>query len=137
VLPPISSLTASQVAQILNRLPMLEQFGKAVRQHALEQMSKGAEVPGFKLVQAVTHRKWRNDAEIEIDMVVGADAFETKILSVAAVEKIAKAKKLDISHLIVKPAGAPTIAPQSDKRPALTSVKAEDVFENLENGEEV
>jgi hypothetical protein len=127
-LPPVEIISPEKLAAILERLPSLEKFAKAVRERAFGLAMQGITIPGYKLVAAVTHRRWGNDAELALDVELGKDAFETKLKSVAQVEKLAKTRKIDISGYIVKPAGAPTLAPATDKRQELTAVKPEDIF---------
>jgi len=48
-------------------------------------------------------------------------------LTAPAAEKVlGKENKGEISHLIVKPEGAPTLVPDTDNREAISSVSADD-----------
>jgi hypothetical protein len=76
---------------------------------------------GFKLVEGRSTRAWVDDeqAAIMLSELLGNEAFEHKLLSVAKAEKVlGKSKKELIESLSVKPRGSPTLAPDSDKRPS-------------------
>ncbi len=62
---------------------------------------------------------------------LGADAYQSKLVSPAQAEKLlGKAKAKEISDLWCKPNGRPTLAPQSDPRPAVKP-EAVDYFSEI------
>lgn len=62
--------------------------------------------------------------------LLGDDAYERKLLSVAKAEKaLGKKRSGAIADLVTKPRGKPVIVPESDKRPAIGA--SEDDFENI------
>lgn len=94
----------------------------AVEQHVTERLESGKGFPGFKLVAGRSLRQWGDESKAEevLSSLVGDGAFTRKLVSPAQAEKLlGKAKAADIADLIVKPEGRPTIAPESDKRPAI------------------
>lgn len=106
----------------------------AVEQHVTERLESGKGFPGFKLVAGRSLRQWGDESKAEevLSSLVGDDAFIRKLVSPAQAEKLlGKAKAADIADLIVKPEGRPTIAPESDKRPAINL--ANDDFDCLQS----
>lgn len=106
----------------------------AVEQHVTERLESGKGFPGFKLVAGRSLRQWSDESKAEevLSSLVGDDAFTRKLVSPAQAEKLlGKAKAADIADLIVKPEGRPTIAPESDKRPAINLTK--DDFDCLQS----
>jgi hypothetical protein len=67
-------------------------------------------------------RKWEDesDAIIKLDLLLGDEAYERKLLTPAKAEKaLGKNRAKEIQDLIIKPEGKPTLAPESDKRPSI------------------
>ena len=98
-----------------------------------EALKTGVPVPGFKLVAGRRARKWRDEEQVvehlRTKKVRVADIYDTKIRSVAQMEK-RLAGGVDLSDFIETTEGKPTVAPESDNRPALGS-SADLVFEKL------
>jgi hypothetical protein len=88
-----------------------------------ERLGNGEGFPGYKLVEGKSNRQWENIEEAEqlLDKLIGPEqVFTRKIISPAQAEKVLGKKRAgEIADLIVKPLGAPTLAPESDKRPAI------------------
>ena len=118
----IRSLAPWQVANILAAEPMISAWLKAVKDRALAQLMDGEEIPGFKVVAGRASRTWADDLEV-CRILEGAgfsreEYTKTETLSPAAMEKaIGKKKVADLlsGHILSNP-GAPTVAPESDKR---------------------
>lgn len=104
---------------------------------AVSRLALGKPLDGWKLVEGRTNRKWgatddeiitylRTEAKLKLK-----DVQMKKVIGIGAAEKLVKASKHgDIEALqayITKPAGAPTLAPESDKRPAIESNHFEDI----------
>jgi hypothetical protein len=98
-----------------------------LKAHALKQAEKGTTVPGYKLVEGRSNRKYSDqdavakalrDAEVPDEI-----AYERSLLGITAMEKaLGKKKFVDVlGELITKPEGKPTLVPEGDKRPAITS----------------
>lgn len=59
-------------------------------------------------------------AEALEEMLGAETAYTKKLLSPSQAEKaLGKSRKGEIADLITKPTGKPTLAPESDKRPAI------------------
>jgi hypothetical protein len=113
-----------EVAEVLAMEPLVSLWLKRVREQALTTMLDGGEIPGYKVVAGRGSRNWADDLEVgkllEGAGIAREDYTETTVLSVAKMEKALGKKKVAelLSGQILAQTGAPTIAPQSDKRPA-------------------
>jgi hypothetical protein len=93
-------------------------------------------VPGYKVVAGRGSRSWADDLEAAATLQAAGysqeDITETKLLSVAAMEKKLGKKKVAelVGGHILANTGAPTIALESDKRPTYNPA---DEFEKLED----
>jgi hypothetical protein len=122
------TITPELVARVYPRLPMLEDFIERVRAMALDMASNG-NLPGFKLVEGRGRREWIDEeAVINLLKEQGQDPYEHKILSPSKAEKLGKAVKDIITPYIKRLPGNPVIAPEGDKRRAITTA-AEDFAE--------
>jgi hypothetical protein len=121
--PKANTLTDAQMRRALEAKPVIEGWLGAIEGLVRERLSNGGEFPGYKLVEGRSNRQWENVEEAEqlLDELIGPDlAFTRKIISPAQAEKVLGKKRAgEIADLIVKPLGSPTLAPESDKRPAI------------------
>lgn len=116
------TLPDERVSAALAAKKLIVDWLDAVELHVADRLESGKGFPGFKLVAGRSLRQWGDESKAEevLTNLVGEDAFTRKLVSPAQAEKIlGKAKAADIADLIVKPEGRPTIAPESDKRPAI------------------
>lgn len=122
-------LAPHEVAEVLAMEPLVSLWLKRVRDQALTAMLNGEQVPGYKVVEGKQgNRKWSDEPKV-LAMLEGAgysreDITETKLLSPAGMDKaIGKKKAAELlADLIDRSPGAPTIAPESDKRPVYDRV---------------
>ncbi len=132
---PIEKLAPWEVADILAMEPVLNLWLKRVKDQALTSMMNGEEVPGFKVVAGRGSRVWADELQVADTLKAAGysqeDITKTELLSVAAMEKALGKKKVAelLEELIEKKTGAPTIAPQTDKRPSYNTA---DDFEKLD-----
>jgi hypothetical protein len=102
----------------------------------------GRDVPGFKLVEGRRGaRAWGDAAEVESEMKkmrIKQDVmYDLKLISPTSAEKAFKDGTIGprqwpkLQSMITQAQGKPSVAPASDKRPALVLQAAEDEFENL------
>lgn len=115
-------LTNIDISNILKESVGLEDFLKDIKAGALDKILQGQDIPGWKAVEGKSNRvitdvdKAFEDLEnagYEKDIL-----YERKPLGLTALEKVVGKKKLTdiISKYIEKPKGAPTLAPENDKR---------------------
>ncbi len=128
-IPEPSMISIPHLGTILGACDKLEAWIKKVREHAEYALTKGREIPGYKLVQKRGQRKWINAAEAEREAVsrFGSLALsEPKLLSPAQLEKSAKGVAgVDqwVSARTTAESSGTTIARDSDKRPAVVPAK--------------
>ena len=128
--PVAETLSAEQIAQLLPKLPLLKSWANDVEQYALDTIAKGGVVPGYKLVEGRSLRQWADDEKAaNLLSTLGCEPYTQKVISPSQAEKaLGRAKAGEIVDLVVKPRGKPTLAPESDPRPAYGDAAA-DLFE--------
>ncbi len=121
----VPKLAPFEVAEVLAMEPMISLWLKKVKEQALTTLLDGGEVPGYKVVEGkLGNRKWSDEMQVREQLLkAGYDwdqVTETKLLSPAAMDKaIGKKRAAELlADLIERSPGAPTIAPETDKRPA-------------------
>jgi len=78
------------------------------------------------LVEGRSNRKYTDEnAVAAVVQNAGYDPYEQKLLGITAMTKQLGKKKFDelLSGLVIKPAGKPVLAPDTDKRPEFNSAK--------------
>ena len=126
--PPPATLEADQVGEIMRRAPMFVAWLEAVQLRALELMSKGKAVPGFKVVSKITRRAWESkytDAQIAKGLGINLKELTKQVrLSPSQVEELLdKAGKAKLAKFVFKPIGDPTVVADSDRRAPLLATK--------------
>jgi hypothetical protein len=118
-------LAPHEVAEVLQAEPLITLWLKRVREQALTTMMDGGEIPGYKVVEGKEgNRKWTDELKIAEALKAAGysteDFTETKLLSPAQMDKaIGKKKAAELlAGFISRAPGAPTIATETDKRPA-------------------
>ena len=132
------------LARIMANADMIEKWVKAVRAEVERRLLAGEPVPGYKLVQGKKgNRQWADPDAAEETLkgmrVKHDQMYDYKLASPTSIEKLAKAGDVGprqwakIQDLITQSEGQPSVAPESDKRPALvTSATASD-FDDVTN----
>lgn len=131
-------LAPHEVAEVLAMEPLVSLWLKRVRDQALTTMLNGEQVPGFKVVAGKPgNRKWTDELQVMAALEAAGysreDVTETKLLSPAGMDKALGKKKAAelLEQLTDRAPGAPTVAPETDKRPAYDRVaEAVKDFEN-------
>ena len=133
-LPPL--LTDEEIEDILVKVDALISWASDIKEYALQQALSGKEWLGWKLVEGRSNRKYLNEGIVAgVVEKAGFDPYEHKVLGVTAMQKLLGKSRFDelLSPFIEKPQGKPTLVPESDKRPAM-STAVSDFKEN--EGEE-
>ena len=132
------------LARIMANADMIEKWVKAVRAEVERRLLAGEPVSGYKLVQGKKgNRQWADPDAAEETLkgmrVKHDQMYDYKLASPTSIEKLAKAGDVGprqwakIQDLITQSEGQPSVAPESDKRPALvTSATASD-FDDVTN----
>lgn len=120
-----------ELEELLAKADDIIRFYQDIKTYAQERAKKGVEFKGFKLVHGKSNRKLSDTTEAEMllrAIYPDEDVFEPrKMKSIAQLEKtIGKgAVQKEIGHLVVKPLGAPTLVPYTDKRPPISDIDTE------------
>jgi hypothetical protein len=61
--PPVEMLTEEQISTLLMKFDMVEDYIKAVRDHALKRMEQGAVIAGWQLTPKRAIRSWTSEDE--------------------------------------------------------------------------
>ena len=143
---PADQLTLEQVQYVLDHASLIEGWLAAVRNHALTLAKTGHQIPGYKLVAGKSNRTWDQNEDqmrgaLESLGVSADDYLEHKLVSPAQAEKRVKPTVgpdtwAQIEAHIRKPPGAPTLAPLTDRRPAVQR-PIEEVFQPIAGEENV
>ena len=117
-------LAPHELAEVLEMKPLIELWLKKVSSQALTTLLEGGTVPGYKVVEGkLGNRKWSDELAVADKLKTEGfdqeDYTETKLLSPAAMDKAIGKKKVTelLGGLIDRAPGAPTIVPETDKRP--------------------
>ena len=90
--PPIAVLTEQQISVLLAQFDMVEDYIKAVRDHALKRMESGAVIDGWQLTPKRALRSWTKESDVvpallacglTIDQIV-----KQELITPAAAEKL-------------------------------------------------
>ena len=126
-----ATLSDAEIGDLLERGKALTQWYKDLEAYASETLLQGKPVPGWKLVEGRSVRAWSDqDAAFATARAAGYDEallYERKPLSLSEVEKLMGkvAFTETLGSYVIKPPGKPTLAPESDKRPAYTPAAAD------------
>lgn len=123
-------LSDAQMLKALQAKKLVVSWFDAIEKLVVERLETGDGFPGYKLVAGRSSRQWASkDIEFvaeQLEALVPAEKqdsiFEINLVSPAKAEKLvpkALAKSEEFTQLIIKSDGKPTLAPVSDKRPAI------------------
>ena len=131
-LPP--QLSNEEVGTLLKEAQFLKSWVNKLEAYAQGEILAGRDVPGWKLVEGRSTRAIRDiDTAYEALCAAGypeAALYRRQPLPLGELEKVLdKDHKKILEGYIVKPPGKPTLVPEDDKRPAISSASiAEGAF---------
>lgn len=114
-----NTLDLTDIAEILPKIDQLTSWANDVKTYALEQANSGERIPGFKLVEGRSTRKFVNEDEVAKRVQdAGFDPYEQKLLTLTAMTKLLGKKQFNdlLGSLIFKPSGKPQLVPLDDNR---------------------
>lgn len=132
--PPL--ISAEEVGVILKQAKDLEKWATDLEGWALAEVLKGGTVPGWKAVEGTSRRKFA-DQDKAFQILSCSGIVEEEMLYVrkphtlAEIEKLLGKKEFRelLADQVVEPPGKPTLAPEEDKREAITlKTSAEEDF---------
>ena len=122
--PPL--LTDEEVEEILGKLDSLMDWASDIKDYALQAAISGKHWSGYKLVEGRANRRYTDEnAVVAAVKAAGYNPYdEPKLLGVTAMTTLLGRKQFNdiLGGLITKPQGKPTLVPESDKRPAMTTI---------------
>lgn len=127
-------LADDQLLDIYKQQPMLVDWANAVAKHLLTEALNGKKWDGYKVVEGRSNRKWLD--ENRVITLLDKNEFEctayltTKLNGIGKVEKLVgkSAFTLLLGDQVIKPPGAPTLVPETDKRAAMGNDQAKEDF---------
>lgn len=131
-------MSHEELSRYLGVAGVLKQWAEDLQDYALSECLAGAEVPGWKAVEGRGSRAFTDQDAAFTELIKNgideAILYSRVPLTLAQAEKAIGKKEFNdlVGKFVVKNPGKPTLAPASDKRPAVTNeVKATDVFEKI------
>lgn len=130
------------LGNLMGALDLIEGWCKAIRAQTESELFAGRNVPGYKLVEGRRGaRAWGDAGDVEALMkrmrIKQEAMYDFKLISPTSAEKAFKAGEIgprqwpQLQALITQPGGKPSVAPATDKRPALTLTAAADDFDEV------
>jgi len=130
------------LGNLLGAVDLVESWCKAIRAKAEAELLAGNPVPGFKLVEGRRGaRRWSNEGDVEETMksmrLKLEEMYDFTLISPTTAEKLHKAGTIGprqwprLQSLITQNEGKPSVAPATDKRPALVIQATADEFSNV------
>lgn len=123
-LPQPATLSDEELGEWLQKVEGLAAYARELEDYAQTALLEGRTLPGWKLVQGRSTRKWTDqDAafrQMEADGIDEAMLYTRTPISLTAAEKMLGKKKFAevMSAFITRAPGAPKLAKDSDPRPA-------------------
>ena len=138
--PGIGATDDGHLAVLMESVDLVEGWCKAVRAEVERRLLAGTPVPGYKLVQGRQgNRAFADETAAEALMktfrLKREEMYDFVLISPTSAEKLAaegvigKKQWPKLQEMIRRSDGKPSVAPASDKRPALVIGKVEDDFE--------
>nr|DAZ40302.1 MAG TPA: Protein of unknown function (DUF2800) [Caudoviricetes sp.] len=121
--PPL--LTDDEVEEILGKIDELTSWANDIKDYALRAAVSGKKWTGYKLVEGRSNRKYTDEnAVIAAVKKAGFNPYEHKLMGVTAMTSLLGRKQFNeiLGSYVTKPQGKPTLAPESDKRPEMTTI---------------
>ncbi len=121
-----ATLEDSEIAAILPQVDELVSWVNDIKEYALQKALSGTKYGGYKIVEGKSNRKYTDEYAVASAVTAaGYDPYEKKLLGITAMTSLLGKAKFNelLGGLIDKPAGKPTLVPETDKRPALNTAK--------------
>ena len=116
------TLTDDELRAAMDAKKLIVSWLDAVETAVTQRLAAGEQFRGYKMVAGRSSRNWNDElqAATVLESVLGVKAWERKLQSPAKAEKLlGKSKHVLIESLISNKDGRPTLARESDPRPAV------------------
>jgi hypothetical protein len=117
-------LSDDEIGPWLTKLEGIAAYAADLKDYAQQRLLDGGAIPGYKLIEGRGVRQW-TDQDAAFAAIKAAGIAETMLynrtpITLTAAEKLLGKKRFETvcGGFVDKPAGAPKIAPESDKHPA-------------------
>jgi hypothetical protein len=128
----------------MSKVGLVEDWCKAIRAEVARRLLEGADIPGHKLVKGRRgDREWSDTEKAESTLkamrLKVEQMYDLKLISPTTAEKLAKSGAIGprqwpkLQDMITQSDGKPSVAPASDKRPALVIKPVADDFDAITN----
>lgn len=127
-------LSTNEIADLLPKLGPIAKWAKDLQEYALETALSGTKYDGYKVVEGTSRRKITDDLEAMKKLQTAGyqytDITETKLKTITELQKLTGKNELPkiLGDTLIKPPGAPTLVPESDKRPDIREASAFEAF---------
>jgi len=124
----VRTSNAERLAVAMSKVGLVEDWCKAIRAETERRLFAGEDVPGFKLVEGRQgNRNWSNEEAVEAMFQHWRyrkdEMYDFALISPTTAEKLLKANPgrwEKLQELIHRAPGKPSVAPVTDRRPALS-----------------
>lgn len=130
-------LSPEEISEILQKEKFFSDWLAAVSEYAYTAALEGTQWPGMKLVEGRSNRAYIDEVQVAKTLagagLAEADIFNKKLKGITDMTKTLGKNDFErlLSDLVHKPPGKPVLVPESDKRPAFSSLdRAKDAFAN-------
>jgi len=136
VQPKVETVAVDQLAKALKNKKLVMNWFDSIEKLAMDRLNNGLKFPGYKMVHGRSVRAIEDEKfAIKILKQSGYKPKDymrpAQLKTITDLEKVMGKKEfaLTLGDIVVKPEGAPTLAPVEDSRPALQSVVTQFDFE--------
>lgn len=136
-------LTDNELLILYKKADLVTKFLSDVKALILKEALEGKEWQGYKLVEGRSNRQITDEAKVreilEAELYEPEQFLNTKLKGLGDLEKLLKKAGFEslIGHLVVKPAGAPTLVTEDDKREPFGIAKVKAAFEVVEDEDDL
>jgi len=129
----LNLLSTTELGDLLERAKGIDGWLSDLKSRAVELLADGEPVAGWKLVEGRSNRCYTDESAVVERLRASGfsddQMYTKKLITITGVEKaIGKKEAAEVLEgLIVKPPGSPTLAPESDRRPAI--MRKEDIVD--------
>lgn len=131
-------ISDEEVLKVYGSTSFISKYLEAVKAHVLKEALNGKQWQGYKLVEGRSNRQITDEAKaleiLEENLYERNEIVNSKIKGLGDLEKLLKKANFEklLGHLIVKPAGAPTLVDENDKRPLYGVAQLQKDFEDID-----
>lgn len=126
-----TTMDNNDIAYVLSKVDELVNWASDVKEYALEEVLKGEEFEGYKVVEGRSNRKWSSEDDVA-KVLMGQGFLENiiytkKLTGITNMESAIGKKEVQrlLGDYIVKPVGKPTLVPITDKREPYNPAKSD------------